>query len=289
MDSPSLKPSYRIGEISRLFGIGADSLRYYERLGILAPRRTENGYRAYDLADMYKLSIIRDLRRLDMPMAQIGEYLSDQTIAKTKEMLEREQEIIDGQMRALRERREAIERRERALCRAARYDIGAYAIEQRPPRACIQLEMRMEHDDEMDMAIQRLYREHEGYLPDLGCMRIGAVLAGDELAAGRTNVYRAMFFVLEHDIGEEANLMLPAGPYLTVRYRGAYEQNGPLVRAMLDYARQHGYTAARDPLELYEIDNRDTAREDEFLTTLELPLKQGEAADAGPRTRDAAE
>ena len=289
MDSPSPKQSYRIGEISRLFGIGADSLRYYERLGILKPRRTENGYRAYDLSDMYKLSNIKELRRLDMPMAQIGAYLSDQTISKTHEMLEREQEIIDGQIRALRERAAAVERRKKALHDAMGYDIGTYAIEHRPLRTCIQLELRIEQDDEMDMAIQRLYREHENRLPDLGSMRIGAVLAGDEIAAGRTNVYRAVLFVLEDDMGKEANLMLPAGPYLTVRYRGAYEQNGPLAREMLGYAAQQGFTVTGDPIELYEIDNRDTAREDEFLTTLELPLARRSAAETAIETHAPAE
>ena len=56
---------YKISEISKLYGIGADSLRYYERLGILRPRREANGYRLYSLKEMYKLNIIRDLRRLE--------------------------------------------------------------------------------------------------------------------------------------------------------------------------------------------------------------------------------
>ena len=37
-----MKHYYRIGEISRLYGVGPDSLRYYEELGILKPHRGEN-------------------------------------------------------------------------------------------------------------------------------------------------------------------------------------------------------------------------------------------------------
>ena len=36
-----MKHYYRIGEISRLYGVGPDSLRYYEELGILKPHRGE--------------------------------------------------------------------------------------------------------------------------------------------------------------------------------------------------------------------------------------------------------
>ena len=33
-----MKDYYKINEIARLYGIGVDSLRYYEKLGILKPR-----------------------------------------------------------------------------------------------------------------------------------------------------------------------------------------------------------------------------------------------------------
>ena len=266
------KRHYRIGEISKLFGIGQDSLRYYERLGILKPHRSENGYRAYDLADMYKLSIIKDLRRLDMPMAQIGEYLNEQTVEKTSEMLHRELALIGEQVRQLGERAWAIERRARMLQDAQQQETGSFSIVHRRTRQCVRLATHMEQDEEMDFAIQKLYSAHENELPDLGCMRIGAVLSAQDIAAGKTNVYESVFFVLE-GADTMADFELPAGRYLTIRYRGPYEQNGPLARRAYAQAEQLGLAVTGTPVELYEIDNRDTAREEEFLTTLELPVE----------------
>ena len=74
------KRSYRIGEIAKLFGIGIDSLWYYERIGILSPRREVNGYRTYALEDMCRIALIKELRRLDVPMQQIKDYIDDQTV-----------------------------------------------------------------------------------------------------------------------------------------------------------------------------------------------------------------
>ena len=65
-----MKDYYKISEISKLYGIGADSLRYYERAGIITPKRGENGYRLYGLKDIYKLSVLRDLMALDFSVAQ---------------------------------------------------------------------------------------------------------------------------------------------------------------------------------------------------------------------------
>ena len=59
-----MKHYYRIGEISQLYNIGPDSLRYYEKLGILKPHRGENDYRLYHVHDLWRLNVIRDLREL---------------------------------------------------------------------------------------------------------------------------------------------------------------------------------------------------------------------------------
>ena len=56
------KEYYKIGEISTLYGIGADSLRYYEEIGILKPRRDSNGYRMYSICLLYTSA--KGLRRI---------------------------------------------------------------------------------------------------------------------------------------------------------------------------------------------------------------------------------
>ena len=40
--SNGMRDRYKIGEISKLYGIGSDSLRYYEKIGALHPRRDAN-------------------------------------------------------------------------------------------------------------------------------------------------------------------------------------------------------------------------------------------------------
>ncbi|QYK67572.1 MerR HTH family regulatory protein [Paenibacillus sp. S02] len=96
-----MKDYYKISEILKLYGIGIDSLRYYEKLGVLKPQRDVNSYRIYGLNDMYKLNIIRDLRLLDFSMQQIKEYLDYQSIDNTLELLHEEQVLIQKQLKEL--------------------------------------------------------------------------------------------------------------------------------------------------------------------------------------------
>jgi DNA-binding transcriptional MerR regulator len=59
----------RIGELARELGVSADTLRFYERSGFLpTPERGENSYRQYSPADVERIRLLLDLRRLDLPL-----------------------------------------------------------------------------------------------------------------------------------------------------------------------------------------------------------------------------
>ena len=54
------KESLRSGELASLAGISADTLRHYERKGVLArPRRARNGYREYPASALLRVQLIR--------------------------------------------------------------------------------------------------------------------------------------------------------------------------------------------------------------------------------------
>ena len=59
----------RIGELAGELGVSADTLRFYERSGLLpSPARSENSYREYGPADIERIRLMLDLRRLDLPL-----------------------------------------------------------------------------------------------------------------------------------------------------------------------------------------------------------------------------
>lgn len=66
----------RIGELARHAGVDVQTVRYYEREGVLeAPARTRSGYRAYGPAHVERLNFVRHCRSLDMPVAEIRRLL----------------------------------------------------------------------------------------------------------------------------------------------------------------------------------------------------------------------
>ena len=68
----------RIGEFARRAGVGIDTVRYYERKGVL-PRPIRQGtgdYRQYNADDLARLSFIRRAKSLGFTLSEITELLS---------------------------------------------------------------------------------------------------------------------------------------------------------------------------------------------------------------------
>jgi DNA-binding transcriptional MerR regulator len=67
----------RIGELARQAGVDVQTVRYYEREGLIdAPSRTASGYRAYGPRHAERLSFIRHCRSLDMPLGEIARLIA---------------------------------------------------------------------------------------------------------------------------------------------------------------------------------------------------------------------
>lgn len=272
-----MKNYYKISEISKLYDIGVDSLRYYERLGILTPKRDTNGYRLYNLTDLYKLNIIRDLRALDFSMTQIKDYLDKQSLENTLALLNQEQELINREIENLNIRRSIIQERIKDLSDSKEIKTGCMHIKSFPSRYCVRLNEHITRDEEMDLLIKKLHQKHEDKIRDLGNLSIGAFLSMPSIERGIANVYDSVFFVLDttQTVSFEAlnyDFILPEGEYLSYFYRGSYEQNADRVNEMISYLKKLGHTKNFEPFELFTIDNRDTMETEEFLTEIQIYL-----------------
>ncbi|MBR9727554.1 Zn(2+)-responsive transcriptional regulator [Shewanella intestini] len=68
---------YRIGELSNACAIKADTLRFYEKHGLLTPsHRSDSGYRLYTEDDAARLRFILRAKAVGFTLNEIGELLS---------------------------------------------------------------------------------------------------------------------------------------------------------------------------------------------------------------------
>ncbi|MCA0175638.1 MAG: Cd(II)/Pb(II)-responsive transcriptional regulator [Proteobacteria bacterium] len=67
----------QIGELAHAAGTPVDTIRYYERQGLLpAPARTASNYRVYEAAHLERLLFIRHCRNLDLSLDEVRALLA---------------------------------------------------------------------------------------------------------------------------------------------------------------------------------------------------------------------
>ncbi|MEV4738218.1 MULTISPECIES: MerR family transcriptional regulator [unclassified Microbacterium] len=95
--------TYTPAETATRSGFSIDTLRYYEREGILpAVRRTAGGHRAYTDADLGLLEFLRCLRETGMPVERLRRYgrlcQSDDTVPERIALLEEHAATVERQL-----------------------------------------------------------------------------------------------------------------------------------------------------------------------------------------------
>ena len=93
-----------IAEVSKKFGVTADTLRYYERIGILPPvSRTKGGIRDYDEDSCRWIELMKCLRSAGVQIEALTEYSAlyrqgDATMERRKEILVEQRAQLEARM-----------------------------------------------------------------------------------------------------------------------------------------------------------------------------------------------
>jgi len=104
--------SIGIGTLAKRAGVGIDTVRYYERAGLLAPsRRLASGYRRYTALELSRLRFIRRAQALGFTLSEVRDLLAlsaKRDVARVKRSAQSKLEDVDRKIAALQKIREGL-------------------------------------------------------------------------------------------------------------------------------------------------------------------------------------
>jgi MerR family transcriptional regulator, aldehyde-responsive regulator len=99
----------KIAEVSERYGISTDTLRYYERVGLIPPvNRNGSGIRDYNDLDIRRVEFIKCMRSAGLPIEVLIDYVAlvqrgDQTIEARKEILKEQRDLLAGRIQEMQQ------------------------------------------------------------------------------------------------------------------------------------------------------------------------------------------
>jgi DNA-binding transcriptional MerR regulator/effector-binding domain-containing protein len=273
-----------IGIFSRMTGLSHRALRLYADRGLLPPARVDEttGYRYYDVHSIRAAEMIRLLRRLGVPLGEMGLYIDaaatdrlEETLTQQKQRLEREQTRLDAALRLLG-RIDELD----GMFRAA----PAVELIDLPPERCLRWSGTMArsgfHESYIDLAAGLAERAAESGLTPSGREYVVLLDPTDKgLAGGDETVLRyelCLPVAGEAMATPAADLVeLEGGRFARSVFSGLYEDGYRFA-----YARQLEWLAdsgrgLRGRLRMRFVrDERDTADPADFATELIWPVTE---------------
>ena len=103
------------GELARQAGLNVQTLRYWERRGLLRPpQRTDSGYRQYPSEDVRRIRFIQRAKGLGFTLLEIAELLAlqvagDDSCDEVREQAEAKLDDVRDRIRSLRRMQDVLE------------------------------------------------------------------------------------------------------------------------------------------------------------------------------------
>ena len=259
-----------ITELAKLRQVTSETLRYYDRIGLITPDYVDpqTRYRYYSIRQYEKLGTIKELRQLGMSIHDITDYFSGRNLRKSHQLLLHQLELLEEEIRKQQLLSEILRRKlhflseitppppvDKVFCRAF------------PQRYMITFGEPAGGSREHAFAFTRLERYLDEVAPILASDRIG-VYADWHLLEPSDDYIPAvpMIFVERDAIESEHKRTIPPGDYLCMNYRrGELERYHPSFARLHTYMAEHGWVLNGMIFQFYKIDVTLTSDPDETL------------------------
>lgn len=222
-----MKEFLNVGEMAEIFGIGVQTLHYYDSIKLFQPcaRDKKSGYRKYRFDQVYQLASIRYMRKMGYSLEAIKDFLDSRKPEDTIDLLKKQSLTLHEKWMELMQIDEAIQRKiyfvERKMLKL---NVDAVAIRWFPDRYYIPLgkEESLYMNDSFYLYPTIAFYEHD-------LKYFGAYL---DFAIDGLNMVDA-------GIDPQITQCIPAGNYLVAYHKGPYEKVETRIRQMReDFSQQ---------------------------------------------------
>lgn len=271
-----------ITEMAKLRKITTETLRHYDRVGLLKPVYVDpqNGYRYYSITQYEKIGTIRELRNLGMSLSEIKEYFDNRNVATSKKLLIEQKMRIDSQISRLNKLREEINGKIDFLnvilstdltneIRLKRFSTRKYVYFNR----AVTNEIELSHDS---VRLEGILNKSNKQLPIFATNRYGGIILKEDIEQKVRPLSARMIIAYneEGDVDEKNIIEVPEGDYLCMFYVGNFWNRENSIQMILDYMKDNGLQLAGDILQMQWVDFAITDNLEEISYEFQAPVKK---------------
>lgn len=230
------KNNFTVGEMAKLYKIPKQNLIYYDNIDLLKPDHiAPNGYRLYSLMQFLTLDIVLSLRKMDVPIPTIKEYLGNRSTNTFVSLLDQKQEECKRIIKAQTKMIESIKQIEKEIAKLPSLQYEEFYIDNQPER--YMLLTLLSSKDPIKKRLAEIIT-HNQSLDDsnfITSINTGFIIESKQFLEEPSNYRSLAYFTWQRDYDEKYTIT-PAGSYLTYNFYGTYYQRSvELSQKLIEY------------------------------------------------------
>lgn len=268
-----MKEFFTIGEIARLFNVKIATLRYYDDIGLLKPQFTnkQTNYRYYSTEQFERLSSIKYLRALGVPISELLDFYNYRELESLVEMLKKQQIEIASKKRELEQIERKISHRLAQIEDATNTSLDSIKEVRLPDWRVAYLSRELSLGEDIEYPISELVENYE-IDGEVFLGKIGVSISISDLNCNKFDRYSGIFMILEdEDKITTSETIFPSREYLQIRFKGTHMEAAYYYKKLLTYMKKHHYKLIDDSIEITLIDYGVTNDREKYVTEILLP------------------
>lgn len=220
-----------IGELAKLCNVPRKTLIYYDQRGLInTVFKNEKGYRFYSTNQIPLLKLLLNLRKLDIPLKVIKEYLEDRSPQKFKKMILNQDIVIVNKIKELELAHENIQELAAFLDNVSNLKIGEIKSYEDGDRYIFVSEEILSDalfTDRMQLSC-RYHEEFAKHFPNLSLIN-GHILDKERFLKDKQVSSKCFFTPTNKKVESEFSILLPKGNYVAMNFYGYAIKNTDLL------------------------------------------------------------
>lgn len=274
-----MKDKLSIGEFAKLRNITTETLRHYDRIGLLKPIKVDpkTGYRYYSILQYEKLGTIKELRQLGMSIDEIKKYFNNRNLKQSFNILKDKNDELNKKIKELQQLEESISEKIKHLEDISQVlDFEGIVIKEIKEREIITFDKYIKNEVDLSYACLELENALKEIAPLLANNRIGTIIKQNDIELNKYTESVVLFLLIKdkENIDENYIKKIPKGTYACMNYKGDIWDIEINLRKMIKYIEEEGYRVCGDVLQIVQIDISVTDKMEEELFEIQVPIKK---------------
>lgn len=277
MERIVLKDKFTIGEFAKLKNITSETLRYYDRVGLLKPIKTDEktGYRYYSILQYERLSTILELRQLGMSIEEIIKYFDNRNLNQSLNILKQKYDELEEKIKELKALEKSTKEKIKHLEYISKVDHSEeIIIKNIEKRYVITFDREIFNEVELNYSYVELENELNEIAPIVGSNRYGAIIGEKSSNNIIERVFKLFLFIDDTGNMDENKIkIIPKGDYVCMYYKGFIWDISSKIEKLIKFIEKENYEICGDIIEIVQIDISVTDIDDEELFEIQIPVR----------------